>query len=145
METVETKICGGCEQALPANAFFKSARGRQGLDNHCKECSRRAKARRYFQMKKDSPTYREYRRKQTLNQYGISPAEYAALLHEQMGVCAVCKELNADGKSLCVDHDHETGQIRGLLCKPCNLALGNANDSPERLEALAVYLRSRVS
>jgi hypothetical protein len=51
--------------------------------------------------------------------------------------------MNKDGKphSLCVDHDHGTGTVRGLLCRACNSALGLINDLPERAEAMAVYLR----
>jgi hypothetical protein len=60
------------------------------------------------------------------------------MLAEQEGSCKVC---GMPGK-LHVDHDHETGAVRGLLCGGCNHALGHAGDNPNVLEALANYLRS---
>lgn len=74
--------------------------------------------------------------------YGIGLAEYEALLVFQGGRCAVCPATVADSstRSLHVDHDHQTGQIRGLLCSHCNRALGNVKDDPDRLLRLAAYL-----
>lgn len=61
-------------------------------------------------------------------QFGMTIATYDALLAEQNGVCAICKELCSTGRRLSVDHDHSTGRIRGLLCKRCNLFLGVLED-----------------
>lgn len=73
------------------------------------------------------------------NKYGISEEEYSRLHELQNGKCAVCgKELD---HNLCVDHDHKTGKIRGLLCDKCNLALGNVDDNLEILLKLIEYLR----
>lgn len=71
--------------------------------------------------------------------YGIEAAEYASLLEKQRGVCAICKK-TCDGGALCVDHDHVTGRIRGLLCKRCNSALGFFNDDEELLQRAIMYL-----
>jgi hypothetical protein len=67
------------------------------------------------------------------------------MLAAQGGVCAVCRKLNPDrlGRRLHVDHCHETGRVRGLLCTLCNNAIGQAGESPERLRALATYLEER--
>lgn len=74
--------------------------------------------------------------------YGIGLAEYEAMLVFQGGRCGVCRATSADSvnRHLHVDHDHETGAIRGLLCSHCNRALGNVRDDPQRLRALADYL-----
>jgi hypothetical protein len=57
-------------------------------------------------------------------------------------MCLSCRDVT---EKLVVDHDHESGEVRGLLCGPCNLALGHAKDDPARLVALAKYLlRNRV-
>lgn len=74
--------------------------------------------------------------------YGITAAEYDAMLASQAGRCAICASNDPKTKSgyFHVDHDHETGQVRALLCKPCNHVLGFASDNPETLMAAAVYL-----
>lgn len=72
--------------------------------------------------------------------YGLSDEEYLVLLGSQHGVCATCFGVNPDGKRLAVDHDHETGKIRGLLCSGCNLALGSVKDNTETLERMLRYL-----
>jgi len=73
-----------------------------------------------------------------LKKYGISGNEYREILKRQGGKCPICR--NSIVKNLSVDHDHATGKIRGLICNPCNLAIANAGDSPDRLRAMAKYL-----
>jgi Recombination endonuclease VII len=55
--------------------------------------------------------------------YGITVAQYAEILEAQGNTCAICKGTNM-ALPLCVDHDHETGKVRGILCTNCNLLLG---------------------
>ena len=70
--------------------------------------------------------------------YGLEPGEYDCMVGSQGGVCAICERVPARG--LVVDHDHDTGRVRGLLCSQCNLAMGQFGDDPERLEAARNYL-----
>lgn len=77
--------------------------------------------------------------------YGITPKDYDSLFEKQKGVCAICKKVelseNQYGvKRLCVDHNHATGKVRGLLCHKCNLMLGYAEDSYCRLISGVYYL-----
>ena len=78
--------------------------------------------------------------------FGITVEQYTALLSSQQGVCAICKKpetmLRKNGKPrlLSVDHSHQTGEIRGLLCVHCNQMLGQCGDSAETLLAAACYL-----
>ena len=68
--------------------------------------------------------------------YGITQQDYERMYYEQNGKCAICgKE-----KKLVVDHDHQTGRIRGLLCHRCNSHLGYINDSPDILLKTISYL-----
>ena len=71
--------------------------------------------------------------------YGISLADYEAMFERQGGACAICKRT---GLTLCVDHCHLTGEVRGLLCIRCNSAIGFCNDDPVLLQAAAAYLRA---
>lgn len=77
--------------------------------------------------------------KQRIKNFGVTQEEYDRMLEAQNGVCAVCGGSNK-GKGLCVDHDHITGKVRGLLCHKCNLALGMAEDNLETLKNLVTYL-----
>jgi hypothetical protein len=80
----------------------------------------------------------------------ITPAEYDALLGKQKGACAICRgtpdQRPAPGhtrrRALCVDHCHNTNRVRGLLCQPCNTALGLFKDEPTLLKAALKYLRA---
>ena len=79
--------------------------------------------------------------------YGISLGDYLQLLEAQKCCCALCGRQDGDernnnngSKRLSVDHDHETGIIRGLLCSNCNKGLGSLMDSPELLRAAADYI-----
>ncbi len=83
--------------------------------------------------------------------YGLGRAEYQALYTAQGGRCAICaaqREIARYGRGqnaprkdvICVDHDHATGRVRGLLCHDCNNGLGRFADSPERLAAAIAYL-----
>lgn len=83
------------------------------------------------------------RRKEALkHNYGMSLEEYYTLFENQQGRCAVCGTTNPghNHKHFCVDHDHETGNVRGLLCHYCNRGLGFLGDSMERVENLLNYL-----
>ena len=73
--------------------------------------------------------------------YGITPDDYNQMFSEQEGCCAICGIHQTETKhKLHVDHCHETGAIRGLLCKNCNFALGNFKDSVVNLSSAIKYL-----
>jgi len=72
--------------------------------------------------------------------YGITIAQYDAMLARQGGVCAICRKHR--GKTLCVDHCHVTGKVRGLLCRKCNAAIGFFEDDPRIARAGAAYLEA---
>ena len=72
--------------------------------------------------------------------YGISLEAYEHMLASQSGLCAICKGPPMSGKTLHVDHDHETDVVRGLLCQRCNLAIGHFQDDTSVLLAAVNYL-----
>lgn len=76
---------------------------------------------------------------QHVSRYGINLAERAELYAAQDGVCAICATVAAP---LCVDHDHATGEVRGLLCGDCNRALGMLRDDADTLARAISYLNS---
>lgn len=74
-------------------------------------------------------------------EFGISEAEYMKMLDAQGGVCAICKNSETGGRWLAVDHNHENGKVRGLLCQKCNTGIGLLSDSPTLIERALAYLR----
>lgn len=90
---------------------------------------------------------RRYHRARGLRRnFGITVADYDAMLAAQGGGCAICGGRCSSGKRLAVDHSHANGRTRGLLCANCNLSLGKMGDSPALLRKAASYLeRAEVS
>jgi len=93
----------------------------------------------------------QYREHQLKYKFGMTIAEYNIMLNRQGGTCAICNEKNftrqkgthnnkAVAMSLAVDHNHKTGQIRGLLCNGCNTSLGKFKDDPTLLKKALEYL-----
>lgn len=118
-EVPAEKQCRRCELELPAEAFRPVADTRDGLSSRCRKClNRRARER----------------------EHGLPDGGYVELLAGQGGVCAVCQHPEEEFGVLSVDHDHETGQVRGLLCQPCNLALGLLQERPEVIDAASAYV-----
>lgn len=70
----------------------------------------------------------------------MEPEDYQALFDKLDGRCAICRKTPTGRMGLCVDHDHETGRVRGLLCWKCNTALGVFDDDTAKLRAAIAYL-----
>lgn len=94
------------------------------------------KVKKYFNNHKD------VKLTQRLKKYGLTVDGYRNLLKLQNGKCAICGAELADnvGNRLYVDHDHESGKIRGLLCAKCNFGIGQFNDDPDLLRKAITYL-----
>lgn len=106
--------------------------------------AQRAYAREYYHRKlKQSPDYakRQHERRIALR-YGISGSDYAALRERQGNRCAICNNPSPAGKNLYVDHCHQTGVVRGLLCGACNLGLGKLGDTLADLRRALKYLEA---
>jgi hypothetical protein len=139
VETITTKRCGTCGDTKPVNAFYPDARHRDGYRSRCKACRALAdKTWRAARLQRDPL----YDRNQNLKRlYGMTLAEFDSRLAGQGGACAICAGPPRTKNTFHVDHDHKSGAIRELLCGPCNVLIGMAEEDPERLEAAAQYLR----
>lgn len=80
--------------------------------------------------------------RQIAKKYGLSLEEYNQKSSSQGDVCKICQKKCSTGKRLAVDHNHKTGQVRGLLCGRCNLILGRAEELPDLLRKAADYLEA---
>ena len=154
-----SKICNDCKEELPVSHFHLRKNG-QVNSAYCKPCSRVRARSYYYRMKEEKPEQHQkkleqgskwkkdhrdtYGRKADLKKnYGITVEQYDELLDEQQGSCAVCQLECKTGKRLAVDHNHETGEIRGLLCSKCNMGLGMFQDSVKLLAKAGAYLERR--
>lgn len=96
-----------------------------------------------FIQKKGSIARDKAQKKYSLKKYGISIEEYDRMVESQKGLCKICNSFEPNRKGrLCVDHDHDTGKIRGLLCDKCNRAMGLFGDSQENLQKAIEYLKA---
>ena len=134
------KTCSKCKIEKEDSEFFKRTGRKCGLTSSCKKCIAVSKI-GYVRNPVKQKNY-------DLNRsYGITVNEYDSLLEKQNYSCGICGESAAEKtkgrkKYLCVDHDHETGLIRGLLCDSCNRALGLFGDSPAVLRDAIKYIVS---
>ena len=134
------KTCSLCKKEKKDKEFYIDRRSSSGRASRCKECSK-SESKRWYQM---SDKYRQIIRDSGLkHRFGIDSDDYFAMLEDQGGVCAICRE-KPSGKHLHVDHNHETGQIRGLLCKTCNHGLGNFKDNKIYLNNAIEYLDGKI-
>lgn len=78
-----------------------------------------------------------------LKAYGITLDEFNKMFEAQEGVCAICFQACKSGQSLCVDHNHDTKKVRGLLCKDCNNGMGRLKDNILLLQSAINYLTDR--
>lgn len=143
--------CSKCGAEKAPNQFYPCKTHKSGRQSRCKDCQRvcakeqwRSRPRdlqaRAAWRRKNPEKMREYRRKDKLKTFGLTPEEYDKLLEAQNGVCAICRGSCTTGKRLAVDHCHESGKVRGLLCGSCNTSLGKFKDSPDLLRRAADYV-----
>jgi hypothetical protein len=127
------KRCPDCGETKPLEAFPRNKNTKDGRHTYCKPCHNARGKETYERLYGGTRHYHLRRR------YGIGAAEFDELVRQQGGVCAICGREDPEH----VDHDHATGDVRGILCFNCNGGLGQFHDSIEFLEAAAAYLDAR--
>lgn len=131
------KHCPKCKVAKPFADFGLNKASYDGLASHCIICIREitntrnanpvVKEKKQAKYKRDKSKVRDSRLKM---KFGISLEEYNNKLKEQNGICPGCGMTpEQNGKDFAVDHNHETGMVRGLLCSRCNAGLGFLQDN----------------
>ncbi len=132
-----TKICTKCKKEKSTTSFPKRKKNKDGLYSWCKVCTNKiVKEHRKSNPEKVHVTDRRAWLKKT---YNITPKEYDKIFESQGGRCAICRKEESLGKRLAVDHNHTTGEIRGLLCFRCNTKLAHIEDIEFVIKA-KVYL-----
>jgi hypothetical protein len=157
---MKTQNCTKCGIEKEISNFRLSKTGRFGVTRRCNDCLNEY-SRNYWHLHKDEHVIakREYGRKyrserklidkdkKLQKEFGITLKDYNKLFQEQNGVCAICNQPEKIFSkkanqiiSLAIDHNHQTGKIRGLLCSDCNTGLGKFKDNKLILESARTYL-----
>lgn len=161
------KTCTKCNEEKSLEEFHRCSATKDGHQRWCKACvsayNRKRNAERsqegrdqlaaqgrgYYAAHREKINTRRRRNRDKDRQaghilkstYGITLEDYGAILESQGRTCAICgRTPEENGKRLAVDHDHETGEVRGLLCVVCNIGIGMFQDSPEICNLAAQYL-----
>lgn len=161
------KRCTTCGVDKPEGEFYRDPARRDGLKGVCKACELQRKHTWYVAnreraiataqaWKRRNPEryqatqarYRQTRRSEQRadhlrRSFGLTLDEYDALVADQDGRCAICRDEPKAGQFLHVDHDHGTGEVRGLLCVRCNNALGQLRETVSIAERAVDYLDSK--
>lgn len=138
-----SKWCGRCRKIKSIDEFFKSKGAYNGLQGHCKDCIREEQ--REWRAKNRMRSRYYSQRLRLREKYGVTYEFYEELLEKHSHKCAICgqpetRESNGVPILMAVDHDHRTGEIRGILCNNCNRALGLLKDDTEVLRKAIEYL-----
>ena len=127
------KCCICCKKFINIKNFPKHRTKIDGFSSFCNDCTKEQR-KEWYRLNQDH--IKNYRYKTT---YGKTLDEIKNMLEKQQFKCLICcTEITIDTKQ--VDHNHETGKVRGLLCFLCNIILGASKDSPERLTKAINYL-----
>lgn len=140
------KNCNGCKQMLPREDFYPAkARGPNRISGQCKACQARA-AREWSKSPRGRARRKDMALERRLVSRGVTMEWYNEQFAKQGGVCAICRQVESRHRSgvptrLNVDHCHQTGVVRGLLCTRCNSGIGLLGDSLPTAMAAVEYLR----
>ena len=144
------KRCPRCKESKKDEDFNKRSAGKNGLAYHCRDCAQKSYKAHYYRednldaIREKCRTYKSQNQDSVRNSrfktlYGITLDQFNKMKEDQHGLCATCGKKPI--KTLCVDHDHVTGKVRGLLCSSCNRGIGLLQDSIDILKQSVKYLR----
>ena len=150
-----TYDCVDCKRTFPKEQYY----WKKGGAIHSKSCracyqlKRRGYQIDYFASGPGKEKARnrycpEKRAEYIVKGYGLTLDKYNQMVKVQGGGCAICGSKQAKTKRngrFCIDHNHTTGEVRGLLCAPCNRGMGLLGDNPDTLKLAAEYLLSPPS
>jgi hypothetical protein len=128
--------CPKCKKEKEISEFNKDKHTAFGIAIYCRKCNKTKANVRYKNFKS------EHRNTQLKSDYNITLDEYNEMLTKQNNGCVICGKTINGKRKMCVDHDHKTGKVRGLLCSQCNWGLGHFKDDVDLLEKAIKYLKS---
>jgi len=129
-----TKVCRSCGIDKQLSEFSKEKKKKDGLKIYCKPCER-ARFKLWREANIEEILLKD-RIKHYIRKYGLSKEKALELVQDRNGTCEICQ----DHKPLVVDHHHETGAVRGMICSACNSMLGYSRENPDFLMSCIKYL-----
>lgn len=141
-DTKTTQYCPACEVNKTFDNFYKDKRGKNGLTRRCKACW--SKKSYYSRTRSPESIDKNYWRVAT-NRYGITKDEFYVMLESQGNKCKICKREADTYRRLTIDHDHNTGKIRGILCGQCNSGLGLFKDDVYIMKEAIRYIKESLA
>ena len=141
---MSTRVCKTCSEEKSFEDFPKSKMYKDGIRPHCIDCRRIYEVNNFHKHKHKRPyDYLKDKDKKLQRAFGISYEEYLMMLEAQQGGCAICGTTSTGKrKAFAVDHNHETGKVRGLLCGNCNTGIGNLREDEGIMLRAIEYLRN---
>lgn len=127
------KTCTKCKEHKKLSEFGRDKKKKDGTNPQCKQCNRE-RTRSWHTKNRIRKKFSNIQRR-----YGISNDDFFIRMEEQEWKCDICK-IDITISTAYVDHCHDSGKVRGLLCRHCNTTLGQAKDNPETLRRAADYL-----
>jgi len=127
--------CMKCKEVKPSTEFCRNKSTGTGFHFYCKPCHQRQ--RKESLERRHGGSSRHYH---LMQEYGMGADEVDELIRQQGGLCAVCREREANQ----VDHDHETGVVRGIVCLLCNAAMGAFHDDPDLIRRAIAYVKEHT-
>jgi hypothetical protein len=125
------KKCTLCKAVKPFSQFNKDISKKDGYRSHCIDCLK-------IYYKKNRVKQLDYQR---VRNYGMSREEFDQRIKDQDNACEICRLPFVPHKNPCVDHNHTTMAIRGLLCTHCNAGLGHFKESIDIMQAAQEYIK----
>jgi hypothetical protein len=131
-----TKICNKCHIEKDVTEFHKNKVNEDGFQHRCKSCKKKYDVEWRKHRDKTIERNSNYKRK-----YGITIEDYNKMFEEQHGCCVICGRHQTEMKEiLAVEHSHETGKVRGLVCNRCNIIIGFFEDYPQLIITIKNYI-----
>ena len=126
--------------------WFRERKDRGTRMQVCKPCENSANLKRFHGNPATKTAHRLSARRHVLKRYGLTEAAFNKMREDQQGRCAICsvhEEATRFG-TLCVDHSHTTGLVRGLLCQPCNSGIAFLGEDPAVFGRAVSYVEGRL-
>ena len=159
---MQHKICSTCKTLLSLDNFHKEKHGFLGVRGRCKLCTKKSRgeylSKNRLRINERSKAWRlknpdkvkKYQSQGFLarkfaaikRNYGVSRDQYIDMLEKQDGRCIIC---DTRSSKMCIDHCHNTGKVRGLLCDKCNRGLGFFKENVEVLRRAADFLEGKIA